>query len=377
VTIRLNRTRTATPPFGTVLAREIPAVKALTSRKRTRRRRGATIYEVARHAGVSIATVSRVHRGRQSVAPGTRERVLAAAAALDYRASPLATSLVRGRHDAIGIVFPDLSGPYYSAVILGYEEAPASEGSSALILATHCREGQARRLVLDLADRVDGLVLMERTVEDGVVEELERQNLPIVLLARPPVGSADSVRVENRAVAVRLVAHLLEHGHRRIGFLGDPEASPDVFERWAGFVDAHREAGCRPWPSPIGCDHRETAGRLAALAALREEERPTALVCANDEVAIGALAAVRELGQSVPHDVVLTGWDDIPAARHVATPLTTVRQPMVELGRRAAQLLHERISDHRAEPRHVMLPAELVIRTSCGCGLAADKEVDR
>ena len=341
-------------------------VKALTSAAARRRRRAPTIYEVARHAGVSIATVSRVQRGTASVAPATRQRVRDAVAALGYRPSRLGRSLARGHHDAIGIVFPDLSGPYFSAVILGYEEASAAEGQSVLVLATHGRAASTSQ-VHDLADRVDGLVLLGRTVTDEEVAELESMGVPLVLLARPSSGAADSVRAENRDAARQLATHLIEHGHERIAFVGDPHASPDAAERWQGFVDAHRAAGRQPWRPAIQSGFRESDGRAAALTAIGAEPRPSALFCANDELAMGALDAARDLGVSVPDQLAVSGWDDVPAARHLNPPLTTVRQPMLDLGRRAAELLRDRITTHRTEPRHEVLPTQIVIRSSCGC----------
>ena len=223
---------------------------------------------MARRAGVSIATVSRVHRNADLVAPATRERVHRAVAALDYRPSRLGRSLAHGHHDATGIVFPDLSGPYYSAVILGYEEASAAEGQSVLILATHRRAASAKQ-VLDLADRVDGIVLFGRTVDDEVVEALVRRHVPVVLLARPIAGDADSVRAESRSTAEALTTHLFEHGYERVAFLGDPHASPDAAERWQGFLDAHRAARRRRWRQAIACGFREEDGRAAATAPAR------------------------------------------------------------------------------------------------------------
>jgi LacI family transcriptional regulator len=340
-------------------------MKALTSRS-GRRRRSATIYEVARHAGVSIATVSRVHRNASLVAPATRERVHRAVAALDYRPSSLGRSLAHGQHEATGIVFPDLSGPYYSAVILGYEEASSAEGQSVLILATHRRAASAKQ-VLDLADRVDGVVLFGRTVDDDVVEALERRGVPTVLLARPLAGRADSVRAESRSTAAALTTHLFGHGYRRVAFLGDPHGSPDAAERWAGFLDAHRADNRQPWRAAIACSFREDDGRAAATELLAGPDRPDAIMCANDEIAMGVLVAARAANLSVPDDLAVTGWDDIPAARHLAPPLTTVRQPMLDLGRRAAELLRDRITTHRIEPLHELLPTELVVRSSCGC----------
>jgi LacI family transcriptional regulator len=330
-------------------------------------RRSPTIYEVAERAGVSIATVSRVQRNATLVAGPTRERVTRAIEELEYRPSSLGRRLAHGSHEATGIVFPDLSGPYYSAVILGYEEASAAEGSSVLILGTHRRPGGAVDQVFDLADRVDGLVIMGRTVDDAVVEELHRRGVSVVLLAREAVAGADSVRVDNRSAAAALVSHLIEHGHRSIVFVGDPRASADAGERWAGYLAAHADAGLEPAHGPVPCAFREADGRDAGRAALDRSPRATALVGANDEIAIGLLEAARDAGLRVPKEVAITGWDDIPAARHLSPPLTTVRQPMHEIGRRAAALLHERIGGSRRQPRHDVLPTELVVRASCGC----------
>ncbi|CAN5294847.1 LacI family DNA-binding transcriptional regulator [soil metagenome] len=339
-------------------------VKALTSAS-SRTRRGTTIYEVARHAGVSIATVSRAQRRAELVAPDTRARVDQAIDELGYRPNRLGRSLARGHHDATGIVFPDLSGPYYSSVILGFEEASAAEGQSVFILATHGRHASERQ-VFDLADRSDGLVLFGQTVGDEIVEELGRRDVPLVLLARPMLGSADSVGAENQSTARALTSHLIGHGYRRVGFIGDPKGSPDVGERWRGFVGAHRAAGREP-SDPVTSGFRTADGLLAGTALLSKSDRPDAVVCANDEIAMGVLEAARAARISVPHNLAVTGWDDIPAARHLAPPLTTVRQPMLDLGRRAAELLRDRISTHRSEPRHELLPTELVIRSSCGC----------
>lgn len=309
------------------------------------------------------------------VAPATLERVRRAAAELDYRPSRLGRSLARGHHDATGIVFPDLSGPYYSAVILGYEEASAAEGQSVLILATHRRAASSTQ-VLDLADRVDGIVLFGRTVDDDVVAALERRGVPVVLLARPMAGMADSVRAENRSTARTLTRHLFEHGYERVAFLGDPKGSPDAAERWRGFGDAHRADRRRPCRPAVACALREADGRAAATELLAGADRPDAIVCANDEIAMGVLAAARAAGMRVPDDLAVTGWDDIPAARHLAPPLTTVRQPMFDLGRRAAELLRDRITTHRTEPLHEVLPTELVVRSSCGCSHDTEEGVE-
>jgi LacI family transcriptional regulator len=330
----------------------------------------ATIYHVARHAGVSIATVSRVQRGDGPVADKTRAKVAHSIKTLGYRPSPNARSLAANRHEASGIVFPDLSGPYYSEVIYGFEREAFEARQSVLILGTHARDG-ADDLVLDLAGRVDGLVIMGRTVPDRLVAQLGQMKMPVVVLARPAVDGADTVRAENHDSAIELVNHMFGHGLGDLLFVGDPDASPDVAERWAGFLDAHRRTG-RPRPaSPLVSDLTEGGGRTAVRArvstGLKGGTLPAGLVCANDEIALGALRAAHELGIQVPGQLAITGWDDIPVAALVSPTLTTIRQPMRELGSTAAVLLAERISAGRREPRHVLLPTSLVLRASCGC----------
>jgi LacI family transcriptional regulator len=323
----------------------------------------ATIHEVAAQAGVSIATVSRALNGSQTVASATRERVLAAAEELKFRPSRLGQSLAQGRHAANGIVFPDLSGPYYAEVVLGYEEVAAELGSSVLILATHGRPDPSRR-VLDLAGRVDGMVLMGRTVPDEVVSRLTDTGMPVVLLARPQIGEADAVNADNENGTRALVEHLLHHGYRRFAFVGDPAESPDVAIRYAGFRASLEAAGCRPPAEPMRCAFDVPSGKLAALRALRDGTRPQVLVCGNDETALGALEAAALLGLSVPGDVAVTGWDDVMAARYAG--LTTVRQPMRELGATAARWLQERIAGNPAPVRRQVLQTQLIVRSSCG-----------
>jgi LacI family transcriptional regulator len=322
----------------------------------------ANIYAVADRAGVSIATVSRVQRGLGPVSADTRERVLEAIEELRYMPNGSGRALAQQRQDAMGIVFPDLSGPYYSEVILGCEAAMVAAGQSLLILATHGRE-RSSELVLDLMSRVDGLIVMGRTESDEVVRALEGGRVPLVLLARPPVDDIPAVQAESLRPAVALTRHLFQHGHRRLAFVGDPGSSPDADERWRGFAQAHGE--CRvpgpdaPWAAAFG----ENEGRAAAGDAL--DAGATALVCASDELALGAYGAARARGLRIPEDIAITGWDDIQLARFVSPALTTVRQPMRELGATAARLLFERIAG--AAPDSVVLASDVVIRASCGC----------
>jgi LacI family transcriptional regulator len=324
----------------------------------------ATIYDVARRAGVSIATVSRVLRQSAPVQDATRRRVEDAVDALGFVPSRLGVSLAERRHAANGVVFPDLSGPYFAEVVLGYEEVTSRLGRSVLILSTR-EQDDAEAAVRDLASRVDGLALFDGTVGEDVVGSIVAGGVPVVLLARPELAGADAVATENTASAERLAEHLLGHGHRRLAFLGDPGHSFDVQERFAGVAGVLARHGLPP-PTPVPCSSGEASARAAAAALLGSGDRPDAVVCGNDERALAALLAAEDLGLAVPGDVAVTGWDDILAARHARPALTTVRQPMRELGAWAARALDERIRGQRAAPAKEQLPTRLVVRASCG-----------
>ncbi|ACQ81813.1 transcriptional regulator, LacI family [Beutenbergia cavernae DSM 12333] len=320
-----------------------------------------TIYDVAERAGVGIATVSRAMRPGGSVSERTRGRVQAAIDELGFRPSHLGTSLASRRHAANGIVFPDLSGPYFAEVILGYEETATRLGRSVLILSTEGRDDPVAA-VRDLAARVDGLVLLGRTVPDDVVTQLARSGLPVAFIARPATDGVATVRVDNAGGARELAAHLLERGFTAPRFLGDPDASPDVEERWDALRATLAAGGVHLTLTRAGFS--VASGHTAAHQVLGETARPDVLVCANDEVALGAIDAAEELGLTVGRDVAVTGWDDIMAAQFSRPGLTTVRQPMRRLGAVAAELLDERLRDPSTPARSDVLPARLVVRPS-------------
>jgi LacI family transcriptional regulator len=323
-----------------------------------------TIYDVARRAGVSIATVSRVLRRSAPVHDDTRRRVTDAVDELGFVPSRLGVSLAERRHAANGVVFPALSGPYFAEVVLGYEEVTSRLGRSVLILSTR-DQADPEATVRELTSRVDGLALFDATVDDDTVRSIVAGGLPVVLLARRDVAGADAVATDNLSSAERLTEHLLGHGHRRLVFLGDPDHSFDVEQRWAGVANVLARHGLPP-ADAVPCASSEPSARAAATAVLASPDRPDAVVCGNDERALATLLAAEDLGLRVPEDVAVTGWDDIMAARHARPALTTVRQPMRELGAWAARALDERIAGDRATPVKELLPTRLIVRRSCG-----------
>lgn len=326
--------------------------------------RPATIYDVARRAGVSAATVSRVMRNTAPVAANTRQRVQSAMSELRFLPNRRGVSLAEGRHAANGIVFPDLAGPYFAEVVLGYEEVAGELDRSVIILSTHGRAAPRDKL-MDLVARVDGLVVLGRAVSEDLVTEVVATGLPVVTLARPTIEGTDGVNADNSTSAAALGEHLAAHEYRKVVLLGDPNASPDVVARWAGIRSAIAAAD-----SSVDVDEVPSygfdvaAGRRAGEAVLTGSAAPDAVVCGNDEIAFGVLLAMRDTPHRKAPQVAVTGWDDVMAASWAG--LTTVRQPMRELGALAARLLDGRIRNPKSVPRHELLPTELIVRTSCG-----------
>ncbi len=333
----------------------------------------ATIYDVAALAQLSIATVSRVLQGTGPVSAKARARVDQAAHELNYVPLRAARSLAVQRHEAHGLVLPDLAGPFYGDLLMGYERWAGEHGQSVVLTVTHGNPNPART-VRDLASRVDGIVVHGNALGLDVIQDLRRANVPVVVVAHPPVTGCDSVRTESAASAERLTTRLLDHGRQELLFVGDPASSYDVSQRYAGFAKALGARGLKvPEPERVPLTEAGGTGFAGKLLAATEpgggtnaRTRPDGLVCANDELALGAVQTLRDGGVGVPDDIVVTGWDDVMAARYVSPGLTTVRQPMAELGRLAAQRLHERVTGERTRARNDVLPTELVLRDSCG-----------
>ena len=325
-----------------------------------------TVRRVAQLAGVSPATVSRVSRGSAQVSPELRDRVLRVIDEHGYRPSHFGRALAERRHGALGLVFPGLSGPYFSELIQGFEAEALETGDSVLLLASHSR-ADTDATVIELAGRVDGMAIHGGTVGEDTVRTVAEQIRVVVIAARSQVGHA-SVSADNGTVEV-LTRHLLdEHGYRRLAFVGNPDGSPDVTARWQAFRAAHRAAGLDPPTDPVRVGLQQCDGAIAAARLFDDrpvEQRPEAVVCANDETALGLLLSALGRGLRVPEDVAITGFDDMPMAALVRPALTTVRQPIRELAATSARLLTDPLGPPRGD---VLLPTEPVLRNSCGCG---------
>jgi DNA-binding LacI/PurR family transcriptional regulator len=314
-------------------------MKPVTSRVRGRQ---PTARDVARRAGVSVATVSRVLNNSPVVTEATRARVQQAINELGFRRSATARSLSLGRSQAIGVVAPFFTTPSVVERLRGVVGRLARRGFDLLLLDVEAPEQRADA-VLDFAqrDRVDGLLVISLPLSDAEVDVLQRDDLPVVLVdvAHPRLPH---VVIDNAHGGELAAAHLLAKGHRRIGFVGDLPTNPFGFtsseHRRQGFERALRQAGIEPDPSlqqlgPYGLDE----ARPLAEALLRRDDPPTAIFAASDMQAIGVLQTAEALGLRVPQDVAVIGFDDIDTAAILG--LTTIRQPLWQSGARGIELL--------------------------------------
>ncbi|MCG5212933.1 LacI family transcriptional regulator [Streptosporangium sp. KLBMP 9127] len=313
---------------------------------------------------MSVATVSRVSRGTGQVSPEMRERVLRVIEEHGYQPSQMGRALAERKHGSVAIVFPGLSGPYFSELIQGFESEVVEAGAGVHIMATHNR-ATADADVLALASRVDGIAVHGGTVSTETVQQLSA-TVPVVMLAGWPLDGIPAVRADNSAIG-KLTRHLLvDHGYRKLAFVGNPGGSPDVTERWEAFLAAHRDARVAAPRNPVRLGLQQSDGVIAAGELLDGRSRPRAVVCANDETALGVLIGALGRGLSVPGDVAITGFDDVPMSSLVQPGLTTVRQPIRELGATTARLLISGVGG-RGAVMDAVLATELVLRDSCGC----------
>lgn len=344
--------------------------------------RTPTVHDVARRAGVSTATVSRALSGSAKLNPDTLARVLRAVDELGYLPNGAARGLTSRRTRVLAVSFLDHGDPdadagddamlYTDGVVRGMERAARELGYAILIGAVWDPDA-AQDAAVSLASRADGIVLLGQAAPAGAIQRLKR--LPVVVAAgrlddetgeRAEIGrlGVDRVRVDNAAGMTELVRHLVDHhGHTDLLYLDGPVDSPDAAERRTAFLAAAAGVCSR---EPVRGDFTQHSGTELA-AALSPVDLPDAVVCANDQMAIGVLTGLRAAGLRVPADVVVTGFDGIDLGRHIQPALTTVRQPMQRIGAAAVELLERRLADPTATPVDLRLPTGLEIRASCGC----------
>jgi LacI family transcriptional regulator len=330
-----------------------------------------TIKDVARRSGVSPMTVSRVINQSLRVSPVTRSRVEQAIAELGYVPSNLARGLSRKKTGTIALIVPDVANPFFTLIVRGAEDVARRAGYRVLLCDTRFDLTLEAEVIEEMiAHRVEGIVIAPVSdASKSQLKRLARFGVPFVLIDRTIPGvEADVVLGDSTAGARSLVEHLIALGHRRIGMIVEDENVSTARERRAGYVEALVHAGIDPDPTLVVQAAADPQGGAAGMEKLLElAERPTGVFTVNNLVALGAIEAVRAAGLEVPDDVALVCYDDIEYASRLYPFLTVMLQPAETFGTLGTQLLFERIEGRRLDRiRKVVLPADFVVRESCG-----------
>jgi LacI family transcriptional regulator len=327
-----------------------------------------TIYDVAREAGVSYSTVSRTLSGYEFVKSSTKEKVLQAAEKLGYVPNQQARSLAGGRSNLIGVLVPALSNSYVSEILRGVDEELAKSNYNLILYTTHRHQGKESTYVATIMNgAAEGLILVVPMIAQSYLDALREQDFPHVLIDQSDkTEKSSAVNGTNWQGAYEAAQYLINLGHRRIGFVAGLSGLNSAAERLDGFATALSEHGI-PLRNEFIVEggFREKWGYRAAEAILSLPELPTAIFAANDLSAFGTIEAIREHGLRIPEDISVVGFDDVPQASQVYPKLTTVRQPLDQMGREAVTLLLEQLESPAIGKRQVTLETQLVIRDSC------------
>jgi LacI family transcriptional regulator len=327
----------------------------------------ATSSDIAREAGVSQATVSRVLNGDPRVAPATRLRVMEVVERLGYTPNAIARGLVTQKTDLVGVVISDVMNPFYPELLEAIAERLARHGLKMILFNAGGRDDDVYTRLL-LEQRVDGIIFTSPRRDSAMVRDLARRGFPLVLTNRFVENvKCDMAIGDNRGGAQEVGEHLLALGHRRMAVItGDPRASTS-HERLESFRAKLAAAGVRLADEMVvsGGFNAERAYRCAEEL-LKHGNRPTAIACLNDLMAFGALNAARRLGVRVPEDVSIVGFDDVWMAAWESFELTTVHQPLAEMARASVELLTARLANPKREVRRLVFPATLVVRKTTG-----------
>jgi len=333
-----------------------------------------TLEEVARLAGVSRSTVSRVLNGDPRVSDAVRARVQTVVREHRYHPNAAARSLASRRTRILGLLIPQAVGwifndAFFPTLIQGVAEGcTTADHDLSLLLDTSGDHRAVDRLYHRVirGRHVDGVVVASNLVDDPIVARLQDDRVPSVLIGRDPNGRASFVDVDNRQAARDAVAHLIGHGRRRIATIGGPTNMIAAIDRFGGYVTALQESGRLPDPAlTIHADFTRPGGYQAMMALL--PHHPDAVFAASDIMATGALQALREAGLRVPDDVALIGFDGLDDDMLAQGALSTVVQPVAELGRQAVRTLLRLVEMPDRAPIQMLFPATMVLRGSCGC----------
>lgn len=332
-------------------------------------KKATTIRDVARHASVSVATVSHVINGTHYVSPELESRVQEAIEALDFRPNRLAAALSTRNIPLLALVVPDISNPFWSSVARAVQDATDADNYSVIVCSTDGALEREERFLKSLSGWVSGLLIHPYHVTHKHVSQHMRASIPVVILGefvdnQMIAPQWDRVGGSNTRAAQAAVEHLIDLGHKRIGVIQGLPGTPTSIARLEGVYEAFKAAGLEVVEELlVHGDYTYEGGRQAMEDLLAKNTPPTAIFCANDLSALGALQAAQQQGCKVPDDISIVGFDDITLAASTSPPLTTIRQSPSELGSVGAQLLMEQIKG-RSEAKQVSLEFSLIIRDS-------------
>jgi LacI family transcriptional regulator len=335
-----------------------------------KKKRGVTIMDVARASGVSYATVSRVLSGYEFVKESTYNRVMESVERLGYVANLQARSLAGGHSRIIGLLVPNLDNSYVATIMSGVDQALVRADYELMLYTTHRRAGKESLYVKTIANGLtEGLLLIAPMVQATYLEALREQNFPYVLIDQADnTENSSVVESTNWQGAYEATRYLVQLGHTRIAFITGAAAVRSAGDRLQGYRAAFADCNI-PLKAEliVEGDFQQHSGYDATKRLLETvKPRPTAIFASNDLMAFGAMDAIREFGLRIPEDISIVGFDDIPQASLVFPKLTTVRQPLDQMGRVAVRMLLEQIEDRSHPPQRVTLQTELIIRDSCG-----------
>jgi LacI family transcriptional regulator len=315
-----------------------------------------------------VASVSRALNGHASVTEQTRQRIASIATRLRYVPHSAARSLITRRTQTIGALLPDLYGEFFSELIRGIDLAARARGLHLLVSSSHGNAVEAAAALRAMQGRVDGMLILSPHVDAAFLRANLPEALPAVLLNSSVKNAQYPVfNIDNYGGACAMVQHLLDIGHGSVAFIAGPASNFDAQQRDKGYRAAMAKYAPSAQLNIVAGDFSEESGYRAGRRLLALKQRPSAVFAANDMMAVGCLYAFTEAGVRVPDDIALAGFDDIPIARYVAPPLTTVRVRIVDLGRSALERLASGLEKpDQAQASIQTLGCEIVVRNSCG-----------
>lgn len=327
-----------------------------------------TISDIAEAANVTKATVSYVLNNKPGVSQETRDKILKIMKDMNYHPNAVARGLAGKSTEMLGLIIPDISDHFYVQIVRGVEETANLYNFTLNLCTTHAIPEKERKMVdLFTSGRVDGIILMTYFLDLDYIINLKKRKIPFVLIDSTfQDNSIYSVNVDNFEAGYKATEYLIKLGHKRIAFVSGPQSSNDSLSRYRGYRQALNDYGLS-YEEDLFCrgDFKYKGGYQAFFNLQQLQHKPTAVFAANDQMAIGVLSAARTAGVQVPQELSIIGCDDIEAASVVEPTLTTIKQPIEELGKCATEMIFQLINKEKPSPRKIELKTSLIERSSC------------